>query len=82
MNEDEVDWQGSEGVWLTHPLWHEALPPGLRRDPVMSGALVLLARRHDHPLAVQRVIRIFNDNFMGVMIGSVRCRRSGGRSRY
>ena len=76
-----ADWRGSEGVWLTHPLRHEALPTGLRRDPVMSGALVLLSRRHDHPLAMQRVIRIFDDNFMGVMIGSVRCRRLEGRNR-
>lgn len=44
MNEDVVDRRGSEGVWLTHPLRHEALPPRLRRDPVMSGALVLLAQ--------------------------------------
>jgi hypothetical protein len=42
---------------------------------------VLLPRRHDHPLAMQRVIRIFDDNFLDVMMGSMRCRRSGGRNR-
>ena len=69
MNEDVVGRRGSEGVWLTHPSRHEELPPGLRRDPVVSGPLVLLSRRHGHPLAMQRVIRIFDDNFMGVMMG-------------
>jgi hypothetical protein len=76
-----VEWRGSEGMWLAHPLRHEVLPTGLGRDPVMSGALVLLACRHDHPLPTQRVMRIFDNNFMGVMIGSVRCRRGEVRNR-
>jgi hypothetical protein len=81
MNEDVIDRRGSEGVWLTHPLRHEELPTGLRRDPVVRGALVLLSRRHDHPLAVQRMIRIFDDYFTGMMMGSMRYRRSAARNR-
>jgi hypothetical protein len=81
MDQDVFDWRSGEGVWLTHPLRHEPLPAGLRHDPVVSRALVLLPRRYDHPLAMQRVIRIFNDNFLDVMMGSMRCRRGEGRSR-
>jgi len=71
-----LDWQGSESVWLTHPPRHEPLPTGFRHDPVVSRALVLLSRRHDHPLAVQRMIRILNYDFLDMMMGSMECRRS------
>ena len=81
MNQDLVEWWSSEVVWLTHPLRHEVLPTGLRRDPEMSGALVLLSRRDNHPLAVQRVIWIFDDDFMAVMMGSVLCPRLAVRNR-
>jgi hypothetical protein len=72
---------GIEGMWFTHPLGHEPLPAGICQDPVVSRALVLRPRRHDHPLAMQRMIGIGNYNFLDVMMGSMECRRSGGRSR-
>ncbi len=31
---------------------------GFRHDPVVSRALALLPRKHDHPLTMQRVIWI------------------------
>jgi hypothetical protein len=73
--------RGVEGVRLAHPLRHEPLPTRFCQDPVVSRALVLLPRRDDHPLAVQRVIRILNNNLLDVMMGSMGCRRSGDRSR-
>jgi hypothetical protein len=73
--------RGVEGEWLAHPPRHEALPTGFRHDSVVSGALVLLPRRYDHPLAVQRVIRILNNNLLDVMMGSMECRRSAARAR-
>jgi hypothetical protein len=76
-----MGWRRVEGVRLTHPLRHEPLPTGFGHDPVMSGALELRPRRHDHPLAVQRVIRILNDDFLDVMMGSMEYRRSVGRNR-
>jgi len=82
MNKDVFDRRGIEGVRFTHPLRHEALPTGLRDDPVMCRAQVLLSRRDDHPLARQRVIRILNCNFIKVMMGSIQCRRSVVRSRF
>ena len=71
--------RGIEGLRFTHPLRHEPLPTGFRHDPVVCRALVLLARSHDRPLAVQRAIRILNNNFLDVMMGSMECRRLAGR---
>lgn len=68
--------RGVEGVRLAHPPRHEPLPTRFCQDPVVSRALVLLPSRHDHPLAVQRVIRILNNNLLDVMMGSMGCRRS------
>jgi hypothetical protein len=81
INNDVCDWRCIEGVWLTHPLRHEPLPTGLRKDPVVSRALVLLPRRHDHPLAMQRVIRILNDDCLDMTMGRMRYRRSAARNR-
>ena len=72
---------GVEGVWLAHPPRHETLPTRSCQDPEVSRALVLLSRRHDHPLAVQRVIRILNNNLLDVMMGSMGCRRSAAPGR-
>lgn len=82
MNKDVFDRRGIEGVRFTHPLRHETLPTGLRDDPVMCRAQVLLSRRDDHPLAMQRIIRILNCNFIKVMMGSIQCRRSEDRNKY
>jgi hypothetical protein len=49
---------------------------GFRHDPVVSGALVLLPRKHDHPLTMQRVIWIHDKNLLAVMMGSMQCSRS------
>ena len=76
-----MGWRGIEGVWLAHPPRHEPLSTGIRDDAVVSRALVLLPRGDDHPLAVQRVIRILNNNLLDVMMGSMECRRSAGRNR-
>ena len=76
-----MGWRGVEGVWLAHPPRHETLPTRFCQDPVVSRALVLLLRRYDHPLAIQRVIRILNNNLLDVMMGSMDCRRSGAQSR-
>lgn len=58
------------------------MPTRFCQDPVVSRALVLLPRRYDHPLAVQRVVRIINNNLLDVMMGSMGCRRSEGRNKY
>jgi hypothetical protein len=71
-----MGWRGVEGVWLAHPPRHEPLPTGFRHDPVVSRALVLLPCGDDHPLAVQRVIRIYNNNLLDVMVGTMECRRT------
>ena len=71
-----MGWQGVEGMRFAHPPRHKPLATGFGHDPVVSSALVLLPRGHHHPLAVQRVIRIFNDNLLDVMMGSMECRRS------
>ena len=76
-----MGWRGVEGMRLAHPPRHEPLATGFGHDPVVSSALVLLPRGHHHPLAVQRVIRILNDNLLDVMMGSMEFRRSGDRSR-
>jgi hypothetical protein len=68
--------RGVERLWSTHPLRYEPLPTGFRHDPVVSRALLLLLRKHDHPLAMQRVIWIRDKNLLGVMMGSMQCRRS------
>ena len=77
-----MGWRGVEGVRLAHPPRHETLPTRFCQDPVVSRALVLLLRRYDHPLAVQRVVRIINNNLLDVMMGSMGCRRSEGRNKY
>jgi hypothetical protein len=77
-----MGWRGVEGVRLAHPPRHETLPTRFCQDPVVSRALVLLPRRYDHPLAVQRVVRIINNNLLDVMMGSMGCRRSEGRNKY
>lgn len=73
--------RGVESVWLTHPLRYEPLATGFGHDPVVNCSLVLLPRGHDHPLAMQRVIRILNNNFLDVMMGSIQCRRLAGRNK-
>ena len=68
--------RGVESVRLTHPLRYEPLAAGFGHDPEVVRSLVLLPRGHDHPLAMQRVIRILNDNVLDMMMGSMQCRRS------
>jgi hypothetical protein len=68
-------------MWFTHPLGHEPLPAGFGQDPVVSRALMLLLRRHDHPLIMQRVIGIGNYNLSDVMMGSMEWRRLAVRNR-
>ena len=48
---------------------------GFRHDPVVSRAVVLLPRKHDHPLTMQRVIWIPDKNLLAVMMGSMQCSR-------
>jgi hypothetical protein len=73
--------RGVEGLRFTHPVRHEPLATGFRHDPVVSRALVLLPRKHDHPLTMQRVIWIPDNNLLAVMMGSMQCSRSGVLSR-
>lgn len=68
-------------MWFTHPLRHKALSSGFRRDAIVIRALVLLSRRHDHPLSTQRVIWIHHSQFVDVMMGSMQGRRSAGRGK-
>jgi hypothetical protein len=77
-----LGWRGIEGLRFTHPLRHEPLPTGFRHDPVVSRAVVLLPRRHDHPLTMQRVISILNYDFLDVVMGSMECPRSVAPNRY
>jgi hypothetical protein len=70
-----------ERVWLAHPLRYEPLLTRFSYDPVVGPTLVLLPRRHDHPLSMQRMIGILNNNhFLDVMMGSMKCRRSAALS--
>ena len=66
---------------LAHPARHKPLLTRIGHESIMGYAIVVLLRIHHAPLAVQRVIRIVNNNVTALMMGSMQVLCSAEPSR-
>jgi len=74
------DGAGIEGLRFTHPLRNKAMRAGLGYDAIVRNAMNLLFSISNGNLAVQRMVRVVNDDLLTFLVmGSMRVRHSAGR---